>query len=259
MLLAGKIAASLLLPPGLILLLLLGTGTVFLFRRKFGTGAVFLSFAALVWVCSVPWVAQAAVRSLENEIRGKADPRGCDVIVVLGSGIVQGSPEQDGAPLPSLESLKRLDAALRWHRKTGLPVLVSGGVVFKEESTVPEGEVMARHLIQNGVPPDRIAVESKSRNTEENAVCSVRLMRSRGWNRPFVVTSAWHQPRAVRCFRRAGVEPAPCPVAFRTDRPVRLTARDFLPAAWAAGDLQLALRERMGSAWLDRVRPDPPL
>ena len=257
MLIAGKIAASLLLPPGFILLGLVVMAFYFGGRRRWEPAVWALGFSILLYLSACPALATWMVSRLENQISPLDAPADADVLIVLGSGIVQGSPEEGGAPLPSLESLKRLDAALRWQRKTGLPILVSGGVVFREESAVAEGEVMARFLIRQGVPPSQILIESKSRNTEENAIFSRDLLAKKGLHKPLVISSAWHLPRAVVCFRRAGLTMTPLPVAYRTDRPLRHSWRDFLPSAAALSDLQLALREMMGRIWLE-LRPFSP-
>jgi uncharacterized SAM-binding protein YcdF (DUF218 family) len=62
-------------------------------------------------------------------------------------------------------------------------------------------------FIARGVPADRIVIESRSRNTRENAVESARVVAAHGWRTVLIVTSAPHVERAAGCFRRVGLRP----------------------------------------------------
>ena len=55
-----------------------------------------------------------------------------------------------------------------------------------------------------GVPAEAVLVESASRNTYENAVKSLTLARTHGFQTFVLVTSAVHMPRAAAIFRKAG-------------------------------------------------------
>ena len=52
----------------------------------------------------------------------------------------------------------------------------------------------------------RLVLETESRSTIENARCSARIMRARGWTKALVVTDAVHLPRALMAFRAFGIE-----------------------------------------------------
>ena len=67
-----------------------------------------------------------------------------------------------------------------------------------------------------GVPPDRITLESRSRNTAENAVYSKALVAPKPGERWLLVTSAMHMPRAIGAFREAGFPVEAYPVDWRT-------------------------------------------
>jgi len=55
-----------------------------------------------------------------------------------------------------------------------------------------------------GVPRERVMLESRSRNTMENATLTKEMVQPKPGERWLLVTSAFHMPRAVGCFRRAG-------------------------------------------------------
>lgn len=67
-----------------------------------------------------------------------------------------------------------------------------------------------------GVPRTRLILENRSRNTQENAAFSAALVQPKPGERWLLVTSAWHMPRAIGCFRQAGFTVDAFPVDYRT-------------------------------------------
>jgi uncharacterized SAM-binding protein YcdF (DUF218 family) len=67
-------------------------------------------------------------------------------------------------------------------------------------------------LIARGVPAERIVIESRSRNTRENAVESSRIVAARRWRSLLLVTGAAHVERAAGCFHQLGLRPDVLPV-----------------------------------------------
>jgi uncharacterized SAM-binding protein YcdF (DUF218 family) len=65
-----------------------------------------------------------------------------------------------------------------------------------------------------GVDPERISVEPQPRTTFEDALYSAALLKPKPTERWLLVTAAMHMPRAVGCFRVAGFQVEPYPVAF---------------------------------------------
>jgi uncharacterized SAM-binding protein YcdF (DUF218 family) len=59
------------------------------------------------------------------------------------------------------------------------------------------------------------------------------LVKPKPGERWLLVTSAWHMPRAIGCFRRAGFKVEAYPV----DRPARPIAEELLPSRTLAGGL----------------------
>ncbi|MGH6795432.1 MAG: YdcF family protein [Methylocella sp.] len=79
-----------------------------------------------------------------------------------------------------------------------------------------------------GVPEERMTFEAKSRNTWENALFTLDLIKPKPGETWLLVTSAWHMPRSVGIFRHLGFDVIPYPVAYRTFGDIR----DFwLPAS----------------------------
>jgi hypothetical protein len=157
--------------------------------------------------------------------------------------------EQQARDLHFLGTLQRLDYALFLHRKTGLPIVVSGGSVKGDTTPLAQlgGEWLQR---QAGVTP--MAVESGSRDTRENALNSAEALRARGIEKVLLVTHAYHMPRALLNARTAGIDAIPAPFGFESvppalQRPGELG--DWLPKPGYLGRSYLILHEMLGLAW----------
>jgi uncharacterized SAM-binding protein YcdF (DUF218 family) len=137
-------------------------------------------------------------------------------IVVLGGAI---SPDVSAArdDVALNEAAERLTvvAALA-QQYPQARILFSGGsgaFLFREGT---EAEFALRLLVSFGIARERILLEDRSRNTVENAEHSKALARPRPGERWLLVTSAFHMPRAVGAFRKAGFAVEACPVDWRT-------------------------------------------
>src|SRR5262249_22449780 len=64
-------------------------------------------------------------------------------------------------------------------------------------------------LLEFGVPPAALILDTKSRNTRENAVNTAAIFKARGWRSGILVTSAAHMPRALAAFQQVGLNVVP--------------------------------------------------
>ena len=239
----AKLVGLLLLPPG-ILLILVAAG-VALQRKRPQLGLVLaLGGLAMLYLLSTPLVADALVEIVAGRTTFVAPGRyPADAIVVLGAGTYWNAPEY-GADTVSGAGLQRLRYAAHLHRRTGKPVLVTGGQPFPRGA--PEASSMKLVLEQEfGVPVQWS--ESESVNTLESALLSYRILGPEGRLRIYLVTHSVHMPRARRAFEQAGFEVVPAPTAFAGGEP--LTILSFAPRADALLDSHTALREMLGAAW----------
>ena len=97
-----------------------------------------------------------------------------------------------------------------------------------------------------GIEKSRLIMERRSRNTIENAEFSKALVAPKPGERWLLVTSAYHMPRSVGLFRKAGFAVEPYPVDWRvgeTRRPFRVRQRRR-STGW--GETDIAMREWMG-------------
>lgn len=95
-------------------------------------------------------------------------------------------------------------------------LVFTGGSGNLQGNDTSEAEVVGRFADTLGLPRTRLILENRSRNTRENAVFTANLVKPQPGERWLLVTSAWHMPRAVGCFRKAGFTVSAYPVDYRT-------------------------------------------
>ncbi|MGU3470085.1 YdcF family protein [Paenibacillus sp. D51F] len=241
-----KFVYSLLLPPGLFLLLLgVAVWRAWIRDRKW-TWLPLLLLVAL-YLMSSGLASDALVRSIESRYPqpSPADVRlQGDVLVVLGGGATPDTPDLEGLGNLSGSGEARLLAAVRLHAATGLPILFSGGQVFPDSGN--EADIAGRQLRQLGVPAESIFLENRSLNTEQNAAYSKVLMEAQGFSRPVLVTSAFHMSRSVETFRQAGLTPLPYPVDYGAPADAVFYWSKLLPSGGAMAASSTALKEYLG-------------
>lgn len=223
---------ALFLPPvGLLLLVLCGI----LLRRRWPVlagGFIAVGLVALFLV-SLPAVGTSLLMlhqqypplQADRLIADLARPGAPQAIVVLGADFDERAPEY-GAPQPTALTFARLRYAAFLQRETALPLLVSAG----NEASDSErgGSVMKRSLEEElGATVD--FVEQTSTTTAENAVFSAELLQQQGIDRIYLVTHAWHMPRAKAAFERQGFTVTVAPTDFATAP--KLLLFEWLPSA----------------------------
>lgn len=241
-----KFLYSLILPPGLLLVLLLILA-VRLWKKERGLAASLLGITSLFYLLSTGYVSDKLIGSLEQRYAPPSSVQG-DVIVVLGGGATKDTPDLGGLGNVSGSAGNRLLAAARLHERTGLPIIFSGGQVFADSGN--EADISARQLRELGIPASDLLTENRSLNTEQNALYTAALLKERGYTRPILITSAFHLPRSVLNFERAGVEVTPYPVDYWVSFKQPLYPAKFSPSAAAFSMTGTALKEYLGIASL---------
>jgi uncharacterized SAM-binding protein YcdF (DUF218 family) len=94
-------------------------------------------------------------------------------------------------------------------------------------------------------------METQSLTSWENAANAKPMLERDGIRHVLLVTSAWHLPRAIEDFERAGVRVTPAPTGFNHrpgwEKDMRYT--DWLPSARAFLTSYYALHEHLGRVW----------
>ena len=203
-------------------LTLLTLGIFMLWRRgasrltRIYLASVVSSFA----IASIPLVPYGASRILGLRYAPLVAPEREEILAMVvlgaGSGTVIGAEQRLGT-LSNVGASRVLEAA-RVHRLLKEPWLISSGGTAR-----PDGETsaatMKSALVQLGVSPERILLESTSRDTHEEAVLVAPMLRRLGAERFALVTTRVHMVRAEAAFRAQGLMPIPAIVP--DDAPLR--------------------------------------
>lgn len=107
----------------------------------------------------------------------------------------------------------RLLAGFMLYKKGVCRKLILTGT--NQESLLARGkgevQISKSLLVEWGVDPDDIVLETQARNTRENAVYSAELLGA-GAKKSLLITSAYHMRRSKACFEKAGLQVDPFPV-----------------------------------------------
>ena len=234
-----KILTALTMPPFfLVILAFIG---LYLTRRHPRSGRALASLALLALITlSLPPVSEALMRGLETwpPIPEQQLSR-AQAIVILGADVNYDAPEYGGDTVGK-QSLERLRYGVRLQKKTGLPILATGGAPFGGN---PEADLMKKTVEQDFGGQVRW-VETASRDTADNAAFSASILLSVGYTRIVLVSHAWHLRRATELFEQYGLEVLPAPTGFTTSSGSLFT--EILPTAKALATSSAALHEWMG-------------
>jgi uncharacterized SAM-binding protein YcdF (DUF218 family) len=228
--------STLLLPPNLLLLLGVALGILaWRGRRWAGIGAA--AACAGVLLLSTPLIAEALLRSLTGDLRPRLGAATAGAIIILGGDVAHG---RDGTEVGAL-TLERLRTGAALHRRTGLPILVTGGILGPRQP--PIARLMAESL-RTDFGVEARWIEAEAKDTRENAVFSARMLRSDGIGSALVVSQGWHLPRALEAFGRLGFDASPAPV--RLEAEPDFVATDIIPRVDHLVESWYAIREWMG-------------
>lgn len=202
---------ELLINPFFISLILLGICLLLLWKQKTSRFVKITCTFVFVVFCliSTPWLPGLLSNYHENQypIVNQIDSK-INLIIVLGGGKSDKTNLPANASLSSA-SIKRLVEGVRLFKQLPDATLVlSGG---SNNSGQSEAELMNELALWFGVPKEKIILETKSLNTEEQAL----ELKSIVHERPFyVATSAGHMPRAMGLLKHVGLNPVAAPTDF---------------------------------------------
>jgi uncharacterized SAM-binding protein YcdF (DUF218 family) len=232
--------SNLVIALGLLGILLMATR-----RARVGRFLAAASLMALA-VLGLSPLGNALIIPLEQRFPPWDDSRGPpDGIVVLGGGI---TPDVSAArnEVALNEAAERVTATVALARRYPEARIVysggSGALIFREGS---EAAFAVRLFESLGIQPARIIAEEQSRDTVENAVFSLLLAMPKPGERWLLVTSAYHMPRAMGVFRRAGFPVEAYPVDWRTRGP-QDALRPFRTLGGGLERADTAVREWVG-------------
>jgi uncharacterized SAM-binding protein YcdF (DUF218 family) len=233
--------ANSLIGAGMLGAVLLATGLAFVGRR------LLIAAVVLLAICGFSPLGNWLLYPLEQRFPPWDAARGVpDGIIVLGGSIDPELSAAHGRAALTNAADRLIAAAVLARRYPNARLVFSGGNAnLVSDDTAKEADYALSLFESLGIPRERLTMERRSRNTQENAEFSKALVNPKDGERWLLVTSAYHMPRSVGLFRKAGFAVEPYPVDWRVGK-----AADLLTFSAVAVDglerTDIAMREWIG-------------
>jgi len=145
-------------------------------------------------------------------------------IVILGAGLTNSSSMMQ--PNVNAQLLEQIRFGAYLHRKTNLPILVTGGGFH---ATFTEAEMMKK-VLEEEFHAHVDFVEDRSDNTVENAKFSYEILKKNNIKSIFLVSSSWHLKRAELMFQEYAPDIKTIPIAdfFYASKKFTFDREDYL-------------------------------
>lgn len=222
-----------------VLLLLVGA----LLIKKWRTKLLWLSFL-FFFIFGNGFLFDEVVRPYEASLVKREMIPPTEVAIVLG-GYSTYDPEHD--MINFREATDRVLHTFHLYQTKKIEkVFISGGsgsLVGLDQ----EGVYMYDYLLDLGIKPRDLIVDSISKNTRENALNSATLIEDYKLTTPcLLVTSALHMPRGIKCFKKVGIEVIPFPVDKITGPRKYYFDHLFVPSIETMANWQRFFHELLG-------------
>jgi uncharacterized SAM-binding protein YcdF (DUF218 family) len=238
-------------------------GALLLATRMAAAGRkLLIASAALLAVCGFSPLGYLLLYPLEQRFPPWDAAQGAPAgIVVLGGSIDADVSAAHGVAVVAGAADRILASAGLARRYPNARIVYSGGSP-NLRSDAREADYAASLFESLGISKERLIMERRSRNTQENAEFSMAIAAPKAGERWLLVTSAYHMPRSVGLFRKTGFAVEAYPVDWRVGG-----REDLLrfTAFWLEGldRVNVGLREWMGltayraTGKIDRLLPGP--
>ena len=206
---------------------------------RWKSGRVLCSATAiLVVIFGLLPTAGLLIRPLELRFAQPSNLADIDGVIVLAGSEIQALSEIYGQPQLNSMGDRLTTFLLLAHEHPDARLVHSG----RQE------EAPRKLILGVGIDPERIVFENRSQNTCASARFTKEAVAPAPTEKWLLVTSAFHMPRAVACFRAVDWEIIPFPADYRTGR--SLLSLDLIGNL---SNLDLAIHEWVGLLYY-RVR-----
>jgi uncharacterized SAM-binding protein YcdF (DUF218 family) len=138
-----------------------------------------------------------------------------DGIIVLGGSVDTDLSAAHRTPVVAHAADRLFAPAELARRYPNARIVFTGGTANLIQTEAREADYSAPVLENLGIAKERLILERNSRNTWENAIFTKQLVSPKPGERWLLVTSAFHMPRSMGIFRKAGFDVEAYPVDWR--------------------------------------------
>jgi uncharacterized SAM-binding protein YcdF (DUF218 family) len=136
-------------------------------------------------------------------------------IIVLGGSVDTDLSAAHNTPVVPRAADRLFATAELARRYPNARIVFTGGTANLIATEAREADYSAPILENLGIARERLTLERESRNTYENAIFTKQLVAPKPGERWLLVTSAFHMPRSMGIFRKAGFDIEAYPVDWR--------------------------------------------
>jgi uncharacterized SAM-binding protein YcdF (DUF218 family) len=192
-------------------------GVLLLATRLASFGRRLMIFSILLLaICGFSPVGNWLLYPLESRFPAWDAARGApDGIIILGGSIDANLSAAHGGAVVRSEADRIIAAAALARQYPNARILFTGGSANLISNDAREADYVGALFESLGIPKARLMTERRSRNTQENAEFSKAMAAPKSGERWLLVTSAFHMPRSVGLFRKAGFPVEAYPVDWR--------------------------------------------
>ncbi len=206
----------------------------------------------ILWILATPtfsiWLSQSVLTQYQPASIETLQAQGVQAIIVLGGGVDTGQP--DGIQQLNPSALDRLRHGIELSRKTGIPILVTGGKGWGALAESDSEATISKRVAQEAFHYQIKWTESNSRDTRENARNSKELLSKQDLNKIALVTHSWHMPRSMKTFQQEGFEVTAAPMGFVAKKDFKLLS--LFPNGNTLNYTFSVLKELIGLLVLDK-------
>jgi uncharacterized SAM-binding protein YcdF (DUF218 family) len=128
-----------------------------------------------------------------------------DAAIVLGAAVTEHRPS------PVFQA--RIDHAIDlWKTQRVKYLIFTGGL--GADDTLAESQAAQKYAVSQGVPPDRILIELKSRTTKQNLLEAQKILQNQRLSSCLLVSDPLHMKRADWMMRDVGITGYPSPTPY---------------------------------------------
>ncbi|MDR2693346.1 MAG: YdcF family protein [Chitinispirillales bacterium] len=245
----SKLLVTFINPVGLTLLFLAcGMLFTFVWRKARLSAVFFVGGFALLLAFSLPVTAHFLMRGLEGRYEPRAEYEPASAVVLLG-GFTRGRVPPRLYVETNIDANRAFGAMRVWKRGSASKIVLTGGLLeWTTSGEVTEAGCMFDLLNEHfGVDSADVLFESMARNTRDNARYTREALTAAGLGLDIIlVTSAYHMPRSVAVFEKAGFTVTPAPVGYFSDNNFSVKPLMWLPGTAPIFESSIALREYLG-------------
>ena len=218
-----KLLSSFLMPLSIGLLLFI-VGLIYLYTSNYKKAKIYLSISFL-WIFMVSYApfSNTILSPLESSHPKVEQNVSAKYILLLGGDFKGRSHE----------------AIRLYHQIKDVKIITSG---YPGNKIISEARSSAKKLIELGIPKEDILMQSEPRDTEEEAMNIRNIV---GTEQFILITAAYHMPRALKLFKKYGLNPIVAPTNFLVEKSNLTT----FPNGRDLHKSEIAFHEYLGSVW----------